>query len=100
MRYAYQAYLYLQHFEFMSFCRLDKAYAASGIKNAHFVNNLKRGGFSLRRYFLLQHKVILNTHFHIPVIQAIAQRTAIALFPPFIGSKKEIHPCNGPSLTR
>ncbi|CDK75598.1 hypothetical protein [Klebsiella pneumoniae IS22] len=25
MRYAYQAYLFLQHFEFMSFCRLDKA---------------------------------------------------------------------------
>ena len=26
MRYAYQAYLFLQHFEFMSFCRLDKAF--------------------------------------------------------------------------
>ena len=43
-------------------------------------------------FFLLQHKVILNTHFHIPVIQAIAQRTTIALFPSFIGCKKEIHP--------
>ncbi len=26
MRYAYQAYLFLQHFEFVSFCRLDKAF--------------------------------------------------------------------------
>ncbi len=26
MRYAYQAYLFLQHFEFMSFCRLDKTF--------------------------------------------------------------------------
>ena len=25
MRYAYQAYLFLQHFEFMSFCRLDRS---------------------------------------------------------------------------
>ena len=52
----------------------------------------KRRRFSLRHFFLLQHKVILNTHFHIPVIQVIAQCTAISLFPPFIGSKKEIHP--------
>ncbi len=56
------------------------------------IHSQNAGDFSLRRFFLLQHKVILNTHFHIPVIQAIAQRTAIALFPPFIGSKKEIHP--------
>lgn len=52
----------------------------------------KRRRFFSPAFFLLQHKVILNTHFHIPVIQAIAQRTAIALFPSFIGSKKEIHP--------
>lgn len=65
---------------------------AKGETSAAVIHGQYAGGFSLRRNFLLQHKVILNTHFHIPVIQAIAQRTAIALFLPFIGSKKEIHP--------
>lgn len=60
--------------------------------SAAVIHSQNAGDFSLRRYLLLQHKVILNTHFHIPVIQAIAQRTAIAFFPSFIGSKKEIHP--------
>ncbi len=32
----------------------------------------KRRRFFSPALFLLQHKVILNTHFHIPVIQAIA----------------------------
>lgn len=60
----------------------------------------KRRRFFSPAFFLLQHKVILNTHFHIPVIQAIAQRTAIALFRPLSAARKKFIPCNGPSLTR
>ncbi len=68
--------------------------------SAAVIHSQNAGGVSLRRYFLLQHKVILNTHFHIPVIQAMAQRTAIALFRPLSAARKKFIPCNGPSLTR
>ncbi len=92
MRYAYQAYLFLQHFEFMSFVGWIRRLRRIRHKKRALCQQSETPEIFLSALFLLQHKVILNTHFHIPVIQAIAQRTAIALFPPFIGSKKEIHP--------
>ncbi len=52
----------------------------------------KRRRFFSPALFLLQHKVILNTHFHIPVIQAIAQRTAIALSRPLSAARKKFIP--------
>ncbi|WP_421356004.1 hypothetical protein [Pseudocitrobacter faecalis] len=43
MRYAFQAYGFLQYIEQATFCRPDER-SASGQNKAHFVSNLKCSG--------------------------------------------------------